>query len=291
MTPVQLDRIFQPFEQVGELPRREGGAGLGLAISRQLVRLMGGDIEVQSEIGKGSLFWFELDLPVIENPLASPSEERIVLGYEGPRRRVLIVDDVPQNRAMLMDALSSFGFDVFDAVNGREGLDLAERIRPDLIVMDVMMPVMDGLEATRRIRALPTLARIPIIGVTASATPADEARSYAAGVDAFVPKPIATDLLLRLIGEHLHLVWIYDEIVREAEAVGDGAAEDPVPPQDEMEALHRLALEGYMRPIREQADRLMDLDPSYQPFATRLMRLAEGYQSKAILALIERHLK
>ena len=290
MTAVQLERIFQPFEQVGELPRREGGAGLGLAISRQLVRLMGGDIAVRSEIGKGSRFWFELDLPVIDNPLASASEERIMLGYAGPRRRVLIVDDVPQNRAMLMDALSSFGFDVFDAVNGREGLELAERIRPDLIVMDVMMPVMDGLEATRRIRALPALARIPIIGVTASAAPADEARSYAAGVDAFVPKPIATDLLLRLIGEHLHLVWIYDEIAREPETAGDGAA-DPVPPQEEMETLHRLALEGYMRPIRERADHLMGLDPCYQPFATRLMRLAEGYQSKAILALIERHLK
>jgi CheY-like chemotaxis protein len=127
--------------------------------------------------------------------------------------------------------------------------------------------------------------------VTASATPADEARSYAAGVDAFVPKPIVTDLLLRLIGEHLHLVWIYDEIVREPETVGDGAATDPVPPQEEMETLHRLALEGYMRPIRERADHLMGLDPCYQPFATRLIRLADGYQSKAILALIEQHLK
>ena len=291
MAAAQLERIFQPFEQVGAGPRREGGAGLGLTISRQLVRLMGGDIEVRSEIGEGSLFWFELDLPVIEGRVPDAAAVRAVIGYEGQRRRVLIVDDVPQNRAMLMDALSALGFEVFDAGDGQEGLDLAGRVRPDLIVMDITMPVMDGLEATRRIRATPALAQIPIISVTASATPADEARSRAAGADAFVPKPIAMNLLLRLIGKHLHLGWLYDHPSVESETAANGMADDPVPPREEMEALYRLALEGYIRPIKERADHLMTLDPSYQPFAARLMRLADGYQSKAILALIERHLK
>src|SRR5260370_32711847 len=121
-----------------------------------------------------------MDLPVAEPQITLLPTPRNATGYEGLRKKVLIVDDVPQNRAMLMDALTPLGFEVSDATNGQEGLAQAESIRPDLIVMDVTMPVMDGLEATRRIRLLPGLAQVPIIVVTASATREDEARSYAA---------------------------------------------------------------------------------------------------------------
>ena len=105
MSDESLSRIFQPFEQVGEVQRREGGTGLGLAISQQLIRLMGGNIQVKSQLGKGSLFWFEVDLPVAATEMAVLPTPQIVIGYQGSRKKVLIVDDVPQNRAMLMDAL------------------------------------------------------------------------------------------------------------------------------------------------------------------------------------------
>jgi hypothetical protein len=134
MSDEQLARIFQPFEQVAEARRREGGTGLGLAISQQLLHLMGGTIEVRSRLGGGSLFWFDLELPVAEHrPAASAVAPGIVRGYEGRRRKVLIVDDVPQNRAMLMDAPRPLGFDVFDAGNGQECLDRIASIRPDLL--------------------------------------------------------------------------------------------------------------------------------------------------------------
>jgi CheY-like chemotaxis protein len=290
MTKEQVERIFHPFEQVADPTRRRGGAGLGLAISRQLVRLMGGDIDVRSEAGKGSVFSFELDLPVAESQPDILPTQRIAIGYTGPRRKILIVDDVAQSRAMLMDFLTTLGFDVVDATNGQEAIDQAQRVRPDLIVMDIAMPLMDGLEATRRICSSPKLAQVPIIIASASATSEDESRSLAAGASAFVAKPIEQERLLKAIGEHLAVQWTYQEIGEEGELPPTGPADQIViPPQEEMDVLHRLALAGNMRDIRDRANYLKDLDPRYEPFVRRLQSLAQRYQSEAILALVERY--
>lgn len=293
MDEAQLGRIFQPFEQVGDARRREGGAGLGLAISRQLVRLMGGDITVESVAGQGSVFWFELALPLGAGQVAAPHTRRNVSGYAGPRRKVLVVDDVPQNRAMLVDLLTLLGFDAFDAANGEQGLALACALEPDLIVMDLMMPVMDGLEATRKLRCLPgPLGQVPVIVVTASATTLDESNSYAAGASAFIAKPIEQELLLKTMEIQLALDWIHEApaAAEAAEAAGEDGDELLPPPHQEMEVLHQLALAGNMRKIRERADYLKQLDARYAPFAKRLHSLAEGYRSKAIVALVERYL-
>jgi CheY-like chemotaxis protein len=288
MSEEQVARLFQPFEQVGEAQRREGGTGLGLAISQQLVRLMGGDIQVRSQAGKGSLFWFEVNLPVAATEITVLPPQQIVIGYEGPRKKVLIVDDVPQNRIMLMDALSLLGFEAFDAENGQECLDQLDSVKPDLIVMDVLMPVMDGLEATRRIRAMPQFARIPII--IASASSEDDARNYdAAGANAFVPKPIEHDRLLKTIGEQLSLKWINKESAPESAGEQAEAGDFVVPPQDEIEELYHLARLGNMQNISARADYLKGLDPRYAPFARQLQNLAKSYQSKAIVALVEQH--
>ena len=289
MNDEQLSRIFQSFEQVGEVRRREGGTGLGLAISQQLVRLMGSNIQVKSQLGKGSLFWFELDLPVGSIGIAALPVPQIVIGYQGPRKKVLIVDDVPQNRAMLMEALQTLGFEVFDAENGQECLDLLDSVRPDLIMMDVMMPVMNGLEATRRIRNLPEFARIPIVVASASASPEDESRSDAAGANAFLPKPLEQDLLLKTIGEQLSLKWISKESPQELAGEQEKADDFVIPPRDEIERLYQLARMGNMQDIGARADYLKDLDPRYAPFAKQLRNMAESYQSKAIAALVERY--
>ncbi len=290
MSDDQLSRIFQPFEQVAEMQRREGGTGLGLSISQQLIRLMGGNIQVKSQLGRGSLFWFELDLPVAKTAMAALPVQQTVIGYEGPRKKTLIVDDVPQNRAMLMDALHPLGFEVFDVKNGQECLEQLDSIKPDLIVMDVMMPVMDGREATRRIRNWPEFARIPIIVVTASASPEDEAKSYAAGANAFLPKPIEQDILLKTIGEQLSLKWIQEKSSPGPAGEHDEEAGDfVIPPQDEIERLYQLAQMGNMQNIRARADYLKDLDPRYASFTKKLLDLAENYQSKAIVALVEQY--
>jgi CheY-like chemotaxis protein len=152
--------------------------------------------------------------------------------------------------------------------------------------MDVMMPVMDGRETMRRIRRMPEFAAIPIIIVTASASRDDEAKSLEAGANAFIPKPIKHDILLKSIGDLLSLAWIHGAIVLEnAEETGDFV----VPPQDEIEALYQLARLGNMEMIRARAEYLKQLDARYIPFASRLRQLAESYQSKAITTLLERY--
>ncbi|MBW8898306.1 MAG: response regulator [Massilia sp.] len=286
MSAQQLGRIFQPFEQVATAQRREGGTGLGLAISQQLVRLMGGNIDVVSEPGKGSTFWFEITVPVAAcGPVAVQPQETLV-GYEGERKRLLVVDDVPPNRAMMLDLLQDAGFIVAAATNGLECLVLLDSFTPDLILMDLMMPVMDGNETTRQIRRMPGWGNVPIVAVTASATAEDERRSRDAGANAFLAKPIDHDLLLRTIGQLLSLKWITEQAPAASE--GDEEAGMVAPPAGQIEELWQLAQIGNMRSIREQAAYLQGLDPAYGPFARRLDTLAQGYHSKQVANFVAR---
>ena len=209
IAPEQVEHLFQPFEQGGDVHRRFGGTGLGLAISRQLVRLMGGDIRVESSAGSGSLFWFEIDVPVSHSQGTGRTETPAPRGYEGPRRHVLVVDDVAGNRAMLADLLVTLGFEVHEAADGQQALAWLQAQPADLVMMDIAMPVMDGLEATRRLRAQAAWRELPVIAVSANASGGDRERCLAAGASAFIAKPVNRDALLALLAEHMRLRWTY----------------------------------------------------------------------------------
>jgi len=211
MDDEQLARLFRPFEQVGDASRRAGGTGLGLAISRQLVRMMGADIDVTSQPGVGSTFCFEIELPAASASAApAPGRSRVV-GYRGPRRKVLVVDDAAAIRTLLSDALQPLGFEVAEAHDGEVGFERALRHPPDLVVMDMSMPVMDGCEATRLMRGTPQLASVPLIATSANATREVETRFRDAGATRFLKKPFDTRELLEAIGEELQLSWIVRE--------------------------------------------------------------------------------
>ena len=290
MSAQQMARLFHPFEQVADMTRRAGGTGLGLAISQRLVRLMGGNIEIASEPGGGSTFRFELAVPVAAGSPANLPAQRTIVGYEGERKRVLIVDDVPQNRAMLVDLLQTVGFVVAAAENGLDCLVLLDSFKPDLILMDVMMPVLDGNETTRRIRGTPAWGKVPIVAVTASASADDEARCREAGADAFLAKPVEHDVLLRTIGTLLSLDWITGQPAADTAQPGDEEESVLVaPPAEEMEVLWQMARIGDMREIRKRASYLHALDPAYAPFADRLDALAQGYQSKKLADFVARY--
>jgi CheY-like chemotaxis protein len=279
-----MPALFRPFEQAADVQSRYGGTGLGLAISQQLVGLMGGRIECESTPGEGSRFWFELELA-----LASPGStldrrgvaRLAVTGYQGPRRRLLVVDDVAANRAPLVHFLAPLGFEVHEADGARAALELAREGAFDLVLMDIVMPGMDGLEATRRLRREPALQALRVIALSASATAADERDSLECGADAFVPKPIVLDTLLAEIGRLLQLEWI---VVADAPP-----REEPcmaVPPAEELELLHALARIGNMRSLIDRADHLAAADPAWQPFAQRVRDLARRFQSRALLEWI-----
>jgi len=202
-----LETIFLPFEQVGNAERRAGGTGLGLAISRNLVRAMGGDIHVDSRPGAGSCFAFELSLVSLQAGHVAQPAMSFATGYDGPRRSVLVVDDVVASRRMLADLLGPLGFQVSEAVDGQHALHQMERTCPDLVLMDMAMPVMDGMEATRRIRQNPAWRRLPVVALSAHASNSDRLMCMEAGADAYLSKPFDRDALLLEIGNLLSLDW------------------------------------------------------------------------------------
>jgi signal transduction histidine kinase len=208
MSEEQLSRLFQPFEQMGDAQHRNSGTGLGLVISRQFVRLMGSEIHVKSRLGEGNLFWFEIDVPTSTLTLPeTPCDERVITGYVGPVRKVLVVDDVTENRTLLAEALTRLGFDVQQAAGGYEALAQASSQLPDLVLMDIVMPDISGLEVIRRMRTQPVCSTIPIIAVSASASAEVQASTLAAGANAFLPKPVSLKDLTGCAGELLHLSW------------------------------------------------------------------------------------
>jgi CheY-like chemotaxis protein len=214
--------------------------------------------------------------------------EEQVVGYPGPRKRVLVVDDVEANRFVLASLLGELGFDIEQAANGQEALQIAEATPPDLILMDVRMPIMDGLEATRRMQQIPHLRQVPIIAVSAGVTNMEQAGCFAAGARAFLTKPIDEACMLKQIGSLLDLAWIRETPQQAATAMNDPMEDFVVPEPEQMECLYKLAKTGNMRAISENAEYLATRDKRYRPFADKILQLARGYQSKALLQLVER---
>jgi signal transduction histidine kinase/CheY-like chemotaxis protein len=282
IAPEHLEWIFQPFEQVGQTGRRIEGSGLGLAISRQIVALMEGQLLVESRLEQGSIFRFDITLPRTEAcaPEASIAVRHII-GYKGPRRKVLVVDDKPYNRLMLTDMLEPLGFEVSNAEDGRQAVDRAFELRPDAILMDLVMPVMTGFETTREIRRHPVLQEVVIIAVSASILEADRKKSLAAGCNAFLSKPIHTERLLDLLAGRLGLKWIYAGPEVEAEGI-------PIcPPPGELAALHELSRNGRIVEIQKQARRIEQMGEAYIPFARKLQKLAERFEIEQIRFFVE----
>lgn len=216
ISPAALERIFLPFEQVGAAQQRADGTGLGLAISRSIAELMGSQIQVESEVGVGSQFSFMVEFPLV-TPGAAPAiaGNSTVIGYAGPPKTILVVDDVWENRSVLVNLLQPLGFRVRVAENGQIGLDLAHQVHPDLIITDIVMPGMDGYQLLQQLRSTPRLQAIPVI-VAAAAS--DRQQSLAAGGDDFLAKPIEVAELCQKLALHLEIVWHFATVARPAAA-------------------------------------------------------------------------
>ncbi len=291
----QLSKIFLPFEQVGDTLRQTEGTGLGLAISRQLVEMMGGELKVESTLGKGSVFWFELELPAVERWAAHHKKsEKIVRGFVGSKQKILVADDRWENRSVLVNLLAPLGFEVMEATDGQDCLNKAQSFQPDCIFIDLVMPVMDGFEATRRIRQSSELKDVPVIGTSASVLSSESQGSLEEGCSAFLPKPIRYEELLECLGSHLELEWIYEEpsaIAPDAKveaASDDMPAGDPIaPPAEELAVLFDLAMCGDLGGIQKQAENLQHLNAQYGAFSSHLIQLAKNFEEEKIIELLE----
>ena len=216
-----LEKIFQPFEQVGDNINRAKGTGLGLSISQKLVELMGSKIEVRSQLGRGSTFWFDVAFDVVEVDVVEQKLDKQIsqkhnnksqiLGYEGNTRQILLVDDRKENRDLLLKILEPLGFNITEAVNGQEGLEVAISLKPDLILTDLLMPCQTGLTMVSDLRQRPEFKNTPVIAHSASTLEIMEKKSLTVGCNVFLPKPIDEELLLKYLQQYLNLEWIYQE--------------------------------------------------------------------------------
>ena len=221
---------------------------MGLPISRNLVRIMDSELHVQSVVGQGTIFWFDLELPEVEDIISSKAfnaarQSPHIIGFKGKKRKILLVIDNDENRAVLKDMLLPLGFEIAEAVDGEDACAKATVFCPKLILMDVVMPVMDGFEATRQIREIPELKGVIVIGVSASAFDTNRQVSFEAGCDDFLTKPIQLDELLESIQVHLALKWLYEE--SSAADSGDQKVFETsplvVPPKEDLQALLEFA--------------------------------------------------
>ncbi|MEZ4643806.1 MAG: response regulator [Chloroflexota bacterium] len=293
----QLPRIFRPFEQVGDRRHRSEGTGLGLAISRKLVQMMGGDLHVTSEPGHGSMFWFTADLASVayQDQLDNSLSQKII-GYKGARRRALVIDDKKHNLLVLGDMLESLGLEAVLAESGEEGLAKAHQITPDIILLDLVMPGMDGYETVTEIRQQPNLQHIPVVAVSASAFDKDKERSITAGCNEFLSKPLYVDALVRILDKYLQLEWQYQETAPATQLDPSMLALEPTavsyttPSAGDMSLLLDLALRGDMRGIRQKALELKEQNAGYTLFADTLTQLARQYDEQTILALIKQNM-
>lgn len=277
----QWEHIFTPFAQLRESGKHAEGVGLGLSISRFLVRLMGDDLHVASTVGAGSAFWFTLVLPDVSD-LHAPSQtiRRQIVGIRGMPPRLLIVDDHADNRAMLRHSLEPLGCVIAEAENGQEGLEQAERERPDMVLMDIMMPMLDGFETTRRMRRSPTLAGMKILVMTANATINADDLIADIGCDGVLIKPVSRDHLLDRLQAHLGVEWIYAEPVPPT-----ASAHAPIvlPPADDLAKLRHFADICAFTQLVEELNRLRQQTPEYEPFVNSLLPLLNTFQFAAIL--------
>jgi len=299
----QLNDIFLPFHQIGDRNRQVEGTGLGLAISQRLVQLLGGELHVESHVGQGSTFYVDVDLPAVSRDQAMDVvEDRIIIGFRGYPRKILIADDQWQNRSILVNLLLPLGFEVLEAINGEDCLQQAQQEHPDAILMDLIMPKLDGLEATRRIREIPSLRDTIVLAISASVFGEKQQQSLAAGCDDFIGQPIQAKTLFATLQKHLDLEWIYESddapsSAYPSEKLPDQNAEVSIttskivaPPQKEMNVLYELAMMGDIKGISEQADKLEQLDSRWVLFAKKLRRLANGFQEKQILEFVKKYM-
>lgn len=288
IAPKDMDLLFEYFEQAGAGRHAETGTGLGLAISRTFVRLLGGELMVRSDVGRGSVFSFDIVAEMAsETDVVAVSDTRRVTGLQPDERsyRVLVADDAEDNRELLAQLLLPIGFDVRTVSDGEQAVEEFETWHPNLILMDMRMPVMDGYEATRQIRMMPGGADVSIIGVTASVFSEDRRRVLDAGADCAMGKPCRDSALLDKIAELLHVEYVYEDDLLPVPETGDAldAGALTVLPGDLMERIRRATVSADFDSVLDLVDEVGQTD---KRLAAGLRNLAGRFDSERILGAL-----
>jgi CheY-like chemotaxis protein len=272
--------------------------------------MMGSQLEVWSQLGKGSRFWLDVALPMVEvEEMDLQQSDRLIIGFQGSPRKILVIDDKQENRSVLANLLEPLGFQVAEAADGHTGILLALQMQPDLIFMDLVMPVMNGFEATRQLRQRPefaSLQQVIIIATSASAFDQDQQQSLNAGCNGFLPKPIRSTVLFQLLQQHLNLEWIYEPESPSLRTQNDSnsslaATETTTFPASSLHSLSvdelpksvveaiatldNLVMVGDIQGILEKLDQIAVSDsaaPQWNALAEQIRHLANSFQIKKL---------
>ncbi|MDN7589566.1 hybrid sensor histidine kinase/response regulator [Burkholderia seminalis] len=279
--PAEMERLFLPFERGEAAHAHDHGAGLGLTICRLLTHALGGSLEVDSEVGRGTRFVVHLFAPAVDTAAETHTELASIRGYTGARRTILVVDDLDDQRGIVVQLLAPLGFDVAEAASGTDALRWLAMHTADAIIMDISMPLMDGYETSRLI-AEHQLSNAPIVLLSANAFADDRDRASATGCKDYLVKPLQVNLLLDKLAQLLALDWIASDTGASARPA---AAQLPAPavwPSELVERLHAHLEVGYVQGVVEQLDAARENWPGLQDSIDALRSLAERFQLREL---------
>ncbi|OUD12495.1 hypothetical protein TPSD3_15475 [Thioflexithrix psekupsensis] len=298
IAPDQLDAIFEPFKQLNQDLFTTEGTGLGLTITRHLIEMMGGKLNVQSMPGVGSLFWFELELEPVklshESKTSLKNDAQYIIGYHRPHHttplKILVADDKWDSRIILSNLLTPLGFLVFTANDGQQALSIAQHEKPDIFILDLKMPIMDGLTCLTHIRQHPELKDKIAIVLSASAYPDDKTQSLKAGANDFMTKPIRFDELTNLLKQHCQLSWIYEEnhlsggkneldTLNKLRSQVESAQN---PPSSDLKRLLKLAERGDVKRLLKESMALAEQHPKYAAFIYQAVSQIKAFKLKQL---------
>ncbi|MGI0482176.1 ATP-binding protein [Geminocystis sp. CENA526] len=287
----ELPQIFQVFEQVGKDKNRyTEGTGLGLAITQKIAHLMDSTIKVKSTLGKGSDFWFRLNCPISQSwkeELLFKDEAQII-GYEEDTVTILVVDDRWENRSVLVNLLEPLGFILKEAENGEEAFNILQNNSINVMITDIIMPVMNGYDLIKKVKNDSQFQTLKIIVSSASVSDRDQQISLEIGGDDFLPKPVDANKLLESLTKHLHLTWQYKEINT---SLTPTATEMIIPPQEDLQSLLSITQDGLITKLVETVKTMSDRNSSYLPFVNKVLSLAKSFEIEEIESFIQEWLR
>ena len=285
MAEADLQQLFQPFSQTESGRQSQEGTGLGLVISQRLVQALGGQIEVASRVGYGTTFHFDLTVALTVSAETHAHLQAVALAPDQPNYKILIVDDKADNRRLLRELLEPLGFELQEAADGREAITRWQLWQPDLIYLDLRMPILDGYEMVQQLRALETAGakRTVMIAVSASALAHERQLALAQGCDDFLQKPFREQEIFASLQQYLGLQFITAEAITPPVALRELIP----PPADDFIKLYEWVSLGKIDQIQRYAAQLKTLDERYIPVADKLWELAEQLDEEGLLNLLE----
>ena len=288
ISPEHLEHLFNPFEQFGDSDLQVEGTGLGLAISQRIAKLMGSQIQVQSQLGKGSTFSILLSFSVIQLPhdIASKSEtNQSIFGYEGERRRILVLDENWGHRSALLNLLEPLGFDTQVAENEEIGLSMMHQENPDLLIIRLATPDLSNTEFLSRLRCDTKWKDLKVLIFSEANIECDTALQIEA--DGYLPLPVSPETLYPFLQSHLKLNWIHEQ--QDQAEVNDTSDESIIlpPSPDIIHKLLPLAKAGRIKKLSTMIDTLAEEQSIDHHFHQKIGNLLQQYDCETIEELLQ----